>query len=287
MYNYYLYVQLLPLCTFFSRVDENKDNGNVEVIVENESALLAQKVCIVCDKFPQSGKKLFVSKSRVVYGNLKKQSQKYDNILLLAKLKIFKREKKLPAYHRSCYTAVVFDKEKSSGDRKKQKFLRDNAFHQINSIIDREIISNARCLNFSEMTSQFRQFLLDLYKANNFNIYKSFRYGKTLKKHVLKKYTKQIKFCLIEDKEFLCPANVTVFHSAKEVCLDDAYKTVTIDVREACLNVPVKKLPSLVTTKDLIEGECLELPEKVENFFKNILVDRSYREKHFDSERTK
>lgn len=169
---------------------------------------------------------------------------------------------------------------------KKNKDLLESAFLHMNKIIDRNIIGNCRCLEFSKLTSDFRDFLLELYKANYFAIYKGFKYNKTLKKHIHKNYKKQVRFCMIQEKEFLCPIDIHIFNSTEEVTLDDAYKAVAKDKREACLNVPVKKLPNLVTMKDLITGECLELPNKVENFVKNILVGARYRQKNVDSERT-
>lgn len=40
------------------------------------------------------------------------------------------------------------------------------------------------------------------------------------------------------------------------------------------MNVPKKKFPELVTTKNLIEGECLEYPEKIEQFLRNVIGGR-------------
>ncbi|XP_014213539.1 uncharacterized protein LOC106643077 [Copidosoma floridanum] len=255
-----------------SEDEEDDPNANVEVLLENESVLLAQKVCVVCDKYASSSKKLIVSKSRLVYSNLKRESKKHGHAMLLAKLKIFKREKKFPAYHKTCYSAVIFfNKEKTATDNNTRRELKRDVISTIDQFIDREIVGFKKCIKLSQLTEEFKRLLQASYEKHNFSLDKNYRYKSNLRNHILKNYKNQIKFHTIENEEFLSREDAVVYNSKKEALLEEAYKTVAMDIRESCLNVPVEKLP-LLSTQNYVAGECTELPKNIKQFFTDILV---------------
>lgn len=215
-------IKLLKAIFYFFYSDD-PDNG-AEVLIPNKQALLRQIACVICDKPHTSKQKLFASQSEVVYNYLKKAAKLHRNRVFLAKLKLFKINQVRPAYHRNCYIterAKLYQTGTSASEYRKRVALYDEAFESVKKMISTEILSENGCVKLSQIYHEYSKTVRELFTVNNVKLAENKFYIARLKNRIRKHFAKEIKFCNIGSKVYVCKTTFDI-SSLNEKKVDEA-----------------------------------------------------------------
>lgn len=256
-------------------------NTAVDIDVNNSPNNLT---CIYCDQKTKKHKSkrlpLITSDKNVFLSKAKNQYENHTEFLE----KIVNYPHSKIHYHNICQ--LNFSYETSSNKKTTTTHwhsLREQhraAFHEICSFIEENIIQKGRCYFLSYICRCYIGLLDESDENNDVGIRGDFK-AHILESKIKKKYGKEIKIFIIQNKKLVAPKNVVAIDEQTLESLkdEDILLKAALLLRKSVLQAEKKKLPHNLTIQHLQDGE-ISVPQDLLDFYSTLIAGNNRRRKN-------
>lgn len=255
-------------------------DGQEDVIVEDN--YVDTTSCLLCGKGNQKSQFSYPKNNKVLL-TIFNRALELSQLTLARRITLIVEGGKKHVYHRKCLSKLL----KEPYIRITPKSIWKKAFEKVVAIVETNVIRDKNYQYYNELRKTYEMEAEKLFKEANIEFEQKTMYklSKKINSHFKDKIDIRL---LTENVKVVVPKNYKLLLLAQDdITVDNLLFKAAMKLRDLALNIDVSKLQPNVTTKDLIKGECVNIPNEITSFFLTALSgNKSRRKKSLRAQRT-